>query len=87
MKKLRIILSVFAFVFAITAAYAFVQQQAWFKQGLNPAQLGTITEPANTDIQPCRVQSGTTCKINGFSAYETQAAANVQDPSKLLKYN
>jgi len=87
MKKLRVILSAFAFVFAITAAYAFVQQQAWYKVGFNPAVFATITEPLDTDLQPCTERTdGTTCKISGNTAYSTQAGANSQDPSKVLRY-
>jgi type 1 fimbria pilin len=87
MKKLRMILSAFAFVFAITAAFGFAQQVKWFKPVIGAAQQGTITVPVNTDLQPCLIQAGTQCKIGTRDAYETQDGANTQDPSQLLRYN
>jgi hypothetical protein len=88
MKKLRIILSAFAFVFAITAAYAFVQQQAWFKPAIGSAQIGTITEPVSTDApHQCEVKSGTQCKIGTRDAYLTENGANTLNANELLRYN
>jgi hypothetical protein len=88
MKKLRMILSAFAFTFAITAAFGFAQQIAWFKPLVGSAQQGTITEPVNTDLQPCAVQpTGTLCKIGSRVAYESEVAANAQDATKQLRYN
>jgi uncharacterized membrane protein len=88
MKKLRMILSALAFVFAVTAAFAFVQQKAWrLPFGASVAVLETITEPSNTDQHPCALQTGTTCRINGDVAYDTKAHAEAQGSTGILKYN
>jgi hypothetical protein len=87
MKKLRILLSVLAVVCAVTFVFAFTPQTAWFKPTLGPAEPCEITTPVDTDVQPCLVQAGILCKCGSRNAFQTKAAAEALDDSKLLKYN
>jgi hypothetical protein len=86
MKTLRIVLSVSAVVCGLAGVFSFTQQTSWFKSGVEPVEKCEITSPVNTDLQPCLVQSGTQCMCGVRNAYETEAAANSQDVTKLLKY-
>jgi len=89
MKK-RMILPLVAVLFALVGAFAstFTPQVAWFKPMIGVAQQGDIDSPGDISTEdPCLVQPGVQCRINGLDAYDTEAHANAQDPAGLLKYN
>jgi len=93
MKKLRMVLPVLAFLFAIGAAFGSVLVQTGFydSNGSAPggAQSGTIDQTSEN----CQVQGSVICSINGRWAFDTEghAEANMDEQSNeealgLLKY-
>jgi hypothetical protein len=90
MKKFRMILMAFAFIFAVGSVYATMFAQSGF-YNVSPgvAAAGTITTPVgNTPV--CAVQTGTQCLIRVGAidkpAYSTSQAAAIQNANFLLRY-
>jgi hypothetical protein len=88
MKEQKVILPLLAFVFAVTAVLAVDKQKGWYTPpGNDHAILSTIATPEDTDLNPCLVQAGVYCRIQGEFVFDTEGHANEESLVYALKYN
>ena len=93
MKKLRMVLSVLAFLFAIGAAFGSALVQTGFYDSNGSEPLGGEPGDIDQSNRTCQVQSGVICTIDGEWAFDTPEQAVLNEGAKtnpmapgLLKY-
>ena len=90
-KNLRPLSIAISFVFAIGAGFTSVtQQKGWYKDDsevLDMGTLGTITNPIDTNINPCVTQIGIICLVNCSFAYDSKMDAEAGNTIGLLRYS
>lgn len=87
MKKIRYILIASILIIGAGSLFsAFLPQQAYYWDIFTrTVQMGAITFPIDTDIDPCGINGAYVCTVGIYDAYYEEYGAQQQDGTTLLK--